>query len=1244
MGDQEPRQSARLAGAPPRYYYEDLGRRAPAELPPRRVAIQQPGQLPRVEPLYPQARPAAAPFEPAQDLEVVVGQPDAALIAAVNGQLPPVVATRIPGQNRQSFDVPLSIPFLGTDEPVAGPLGLQETLSPVVPQITAALQQVFETLGVALADVQIRRIVVRYRLQQQDYFVTVYGLDELLEALAEHVWEQERVLRELQPAASDGQRYDDLVVPGQGEIVSARVEYALAFPDPNAMQVDAPPVQPVVPVEEPQGGCVDKRTIPADVCFSRMIINHDDPRVYHSFVDDNCGIRAYLYASQTDPSRSRAEVFRKASWMRFEALVCSPYKKLTPLELLQILMGEIDYRATHVIAIPDSKHDVTARTYHSDDVRPMDEADVYLALWKGHYYNVLGGLHTFQKLARLLYCKRCHRYIFAWAKRATTTHVGETMFVVPADRYRTRPPPTRECNSRGHQEPIKSHASLFKADVRDRHLKYCKTDHPHTVTPLNHVGFADFETWHRHSASHQHKVYAVGWLPALKETPPKPEEVRVYFDADAREECLYDFLKALITFVKTNAAYTPKTPYYLYLYNGSAFDNLFIMNYLALVFHMVPDHMTQKENKVLSLNYCGDTLLIRDLCLFTLSSLRLACETYKVPDKYRKGEFDHELITSRETLLEHWDEIHEYLRLDVVSLAYVFIRVRNDILQLFSLDVCKRLTISQLAYDHWTSNLHGLEAYQKMIPIPRDWQEYTHCLKAYSGGRVFGQVKHWTSRDVGKLYDDIRDYGLDMDVVSLYPTAMWTSVILSKALNVETNVPKYFCGTPTFFEHHPALLDLMQTAWPNAVEQWRRMPDACWPQDTVPILHKPTCALLQHVWTRYMPDAYDVAGYMVCVDVACPKELMIPLLPHKTDKGATAWDLKRKHRQWYVLDELLDAVRYGYRVERLHCGYDYPKRMDCFGTTIEPLAAKKAACADGDPARDVIKLTMNSIYGKHGQKPITHTVKLIMPEQKIAFEKEHDQRILSTLPLVNAQRQPVMLVYTVQEENTLPTKPTAFAAQVTAYSRMIMNYFMMRHGLLFDSENLHQQLFYQDTDSMVMHVDACRDHMAGPMYGKGLGQLADELKGGKIIRFVCLAPKTYCLVYVMPDQKVKMKIRAKGLPHTRQTLDAKPYPAPPDAEPLLGKPLYDVTYDDGRQRTFLHLDYDIYMGLLEGSVASLNVRYVTMKKSFYEANTAQVATIHHMNQTRGLRGAPWWQSHRVDLEGGLTRPLHDDDV
>ena len=178
---------------------------------------------------------------------------------------------------------------------------------------------------------------------------------------------------------------------------------------------------------------------------------------------------------------------------------------------------------------------------------------------------------------------------------------------------------------------------------------------------------------------------------------------------------------------------------------------------------------------------------------------------------------------------------------------------------------------------------------------------------------------------------------------------------------------------------------------------------------------------------------------------------------------------------------------------------------------------------------------MNSLYGKMLQKKIDTAQIFVETDADMnKFLREHDWQDLLEI----GDR--IMVIGKKKVFGITVDKPIQLGAYVLAYSRQIMCTFMDRLDPqrlnIVDRKTFNQsmsnQYYYSDTDSMFIPSEIVHRIQSSFFDGQGnkkLGQLDDELEGGKIIEYYGIAPKLYACKFLKANGKIEIKIRGKGV-------------------------------------------------------------------------------------------------------------------
>ena len=607
--------------------------------------------------------------------------------------------------------------------------------------------------------------------------------------------------------------------------------------------------------------------------------------------------------------------------------------------------------------------------------------------------------------------------------------------------------------------------------------------------------YYDFETFFN---GVKHQVYAVGAM-HIK------EDGNHYF-CFTGEVALETFMMYLEEMMKEGRKLT------LVSYNGSNFDHYFILE-KQLSDNLPMDEFLMNKGRLLQINFFGHKVL--DLYNFLGPvSLDANCAAYQI--ELRKSIFPHLYARSWKDLqyvgpllgpeyypagvrgkYDEWKKDHEYfnfmeecevyLQRDVECLQLLGEKFITEMWTQFNIYVPHYLTLSQVAFDLWRSTLDP----KIMIPLPVLPDLYHKTNEATYGGRCHFVKRFFKSSQVDLPYDQITDYLIDLDVVSLYPASMLSGE----------------------FPH-------------GDVKHWHTT-------DALRVLHE--CMMVNDL---------PIGIYEVIVE--CPTHYIVPVLPRKNAKGHTVWDLKFDSKpQCYTSIDIRLGLEHGYRFTILSA-YVWNGQAPLFNTYIHDVFQRKAHqdvlkkskdAAYNPAARELFKKLMNALYGKMMQKrqSVDHEI-------FDASNEENQSKWLNFLDAHSAVEyhdigQQMLVVGERNEFSKTVTKPHYLGAFILSHSRAIMNKYFdmldpMRKSPLCDydwQKSLDNSFFYTDTDSIIANASQL-ESMKSAM-GSELGLLSDELAGGKIIEGYFLSPKVYCVKYMMPDGSLHEKRRAKGIPN-----------------------------------------------------------------------------------------------------------------
>lgn len=546
----------------------------------------------------------------------------------------------------------------------------------------------------------------------------------------------------------------------------------------------------------------------------------------------------------------------------------------------------------------------------------------------------------------------------------------------------------------------------------------------------------------------------------------------------------------------------------LVMYNGSRFDSFFLLNELVKRGIQIED-LALSNGAILSFKMFGN-LRVFDLCRFTIASLRQACKDFGC--ETGKGEFDHRKIRSWEDVTLHQAEWGPYLIRDVISMQELYFRFSNMFFRTFRINIKSRFTISQTAYEFWTTTIDSAALNLTIPPLNID----RFFRRGVYGGMSLPQKQYFHSRDftaeevekvvikskidnTGRYLDEeadieaeflkkpIGDYLVDTDVVSLYPTAM------------KQDFPT---GSMVYTTEGEKLTEL----W-GAVEEW------------VALGIKP------------------MATFIAEVDMLVPKDLVcVPLPRKKKDGSGVKWDLKDITRQVYTSVDLYRALVRGYKIKSVHSAVYWETQAKVFEKYVDQIAEMKKKAKKGTAMYTIAKLMLNALYGKTIMKPILDQSAIIYNEEdlhKFCLEAK-----LSTLVVLGDPEERVkgdILYWSgpafVAGEKLQPhkacNKPSQMGAFVLSWSRYIMD-----EGVtaIDGWKDIDKTFYYRDTDSSVVHSSQL--HSLREKFGKDFGCLDYDVQG-RIVEYCSIGPKAYIFCYQGADGRLFYHKRCKGISPTQ---------------------------------------------------------------------------------------------------------------
>lgn len=248
-------------------------------------------------------------------------------------------------------------------------------------------------------------------------------------------------------------------------------------------------------------------------------------------------------------------------------------------------------------------------------------------------------------------------------------------------------------------------------------------------------------------------------------------------------------------------------------------------------------------------------------------------------------------------------------------------------------------------------------------------------------------------------------------------------------------------------------------------------------------------------------------GFVRC-NVHVPEDMNIPPLPVRGKKedglpeGKLVFPVGKLHGVWEY-SELQMAEEYGCSIEEWFESVWYPARP-LFGEFVRELYQyrDKSNSAYDEALAQVVKIMLNSLYGKFGQKTV----------RKKVYRFDDPKRPSHAKPA--APNDPECPIWYAEEDSDAVYIIPQISARITSLSRQLLYRGMMR------AEQKGGRVYYTDTDSLVTDVEL--------ETSTELGALKDEFPehSGRI-RGWFIGPKLYLLTADPP----------KHIQHVRQRLN-----------------------------------------------------------------------------------------------------------
>ena len=437
-----------------------------------------------------------------------------------------------------------------------------------------------------------------------------------------------------------------------------------------------------------------------------------------------------------------------------------------------------------------------------------------------------------------------------------------------------------------------------------------------------------------------------------------------------------------------------------------------------------------------------------------------------------------------------------YCNQDVNILRQGFEKFRGDLLREFHLDAYNFVSVSSIADGYMERNVYWKNGnLYDLANTPRDF--ISRCVQ---GGRCMladneKQINVNTNEDID-----------DFDAVSLYPSA----------------IARLYC-----LEGKPKVL----------------APEMC-----------NVSYLLQHLFKDNQQEPTKdrfISGFYVEIEIKrIGKERHMPLIVVNPEfnNGMEVARSSNTCCTMYVdhitLQDLIEFQECDIEVKR---GYYYDGKRDyTIKQEVQKLFELRLKYKKEDnPLQEVIKLILNSIYGKTILKPIETKIRLVKNEEAIRFIRKNYNSIADIEPLYNGNFTSFKIYKPiVRHFNFCP-----LGVNILSMSKRIMN------EVFCTAEDNNIKIFYQDTDSghyyrkdLPVLAQLFKEKYGRDLVGKNLGQFhsdfAEVVKGKEshACNSIFVGKKTYIDQLYAKNNEGKVEIgfhcRMKGVKQDVITITA----------------------------------------------------------------------------------------------------------
>jgi hypothetical protein len=572
----------------------------------------------------------------------------------------------------------------------------------------------------------------------------------------------------------------------------------------------------------------------------------------------------------------------------------------------------------------------------------------------------------------------------------------------------------------------------------------------------------DLESFRKKVGSNEiHEPYIVGY------------NVNDKFRYMAGDDCISRFVDYLLS-ISTNK----KAPnIYINAFNGANFDHYFLFKEFTKR-KLKPDKYILNNGSIISFEY--KNLRFFDVSKHLTGTLKQNLNSFDCD--IQKGDFDHELASRWEDMpAELREESIKYLKGDVMGLKELYDKLNTKVFDDNQINITKFISTSALTFAMWKDSIKDKNFFIQLPTLDQE-KDFRESVR---GGRTYKSKHKFISKQYDAYFrgdddiysnnkkidfDDIDDYLIDADVVSLYPTAM-----------VDYPYPVGDCQQSNDDQMH-GKIGIYYISY----------------ETNKKLAHSIGGRRAENKSLKW--DLKDSEGWYTSIDI---EDMIANGYKVTIQKG------------WYW-----DKVEYIFK--------DYIEDL------FKAKEAEAQAGRKGSVRYQLSKLYMNSLYGKMIQRPIYNKSKMISDNTEYwKFWGNHhvsditqlgDNWIISGIPKNESKEE-----HCISKPTHLGAFILAYSRRIMVnYMKEANPHF----DSVDVDKQIKNDIYYTDTDSLQMHVKNAR--LMERLGDKSLGGITDDLGDDcKIIKGLWIAPKLYMLEYLKKEKdgsvSVNHHFRGKGL-------------------------------------------------------------------------------------------------------------------